>query len=106
MDTHRVLHTGVSGKDQASDMDNQIPWEGGLRSRTPNSRFQPFRRPLARNSHPSGPLTPLPISARLYSIKGNCPMPLQLSSNEHLDYIAALLDDIFRIPGTQIRFGL
>src|SRR5260370_9043850 len=33
-------------------------------------------------------------------------MPLQLSSDEHLDYIAALLDDIFRIPGTQIRFGL
>jgi hypothetical protein len=33
-------------------------------------------------------------------------MPLQLSSNEHLDYIAALLDDMFRIPGTQIRFGL
>jgi hypothetical protein len=33
-------------------------------------------------------------------------MPLQLTSNEHLDYIAALLDDIFRIPGTQIRFGL
>ena len=33
-------------------------------------------------------------------------MPRQLASNEHLDYIAALLDDIFRIPGTQIRFGL
>jgi hypothetical protein len=33
-------------------------------------------------------------------------MPLQLSSDEHLDYVAALLDDIFRIPGTQIRFGL
>jgi hypothetical protein len=33
-------------------------------------------------------------------------MLLQLSSNEHLDYIATLLDDIFRIPGTQIRFGL
>jgi hypothetical protein len=33
-------------------------------------------------------------------------MPLRLSSNEHLDYIAALLDDIFRVPGTQIRFGL
>jgi hypothetical protein len=33
-------------------------------------------------------------------------MPLRLSTNEHLDYIAALLDDIFRIPGTQIRFGL
>ena len=30
----------------------------------------------------------------------------QLASNEHLDYIAALLDDIFRIPGTKIRFGL
>ena len=30
----------------------------------------------------------------------------QLASNEHLDYIAALLDDMFRIPGTQIRFGL
>ena len=29
-----------------------------------------------------------------------------LGSNEHLDYVAALLDDIFRIPGTQIRFGL
>src|ERR1700704_370647 len=30
----------------------------------------------------------------------------QLASNEHLAYIAALLDDIFRIPGTKIRFGL
>jgi len=30
----------------------------------------------------------------------------QLTSDEHLDYIAALLDDMFRIPGTQIRFGL
>ena len=29
-----------------------------------------------------------------------------LSSDEHLDYIAALLDDMFRVPGTQIRFGL
>jgi hypothetical protein len=34
------------------------------------------------------------------------PMPRLLTSNEHLDYIAALLDDIFRIPGTKIRFGL
>jgi hypothetical protein len=33
-------------------------------------------------------------------------MPTQNTSNEHLDYIAALLDDMFRIPGTQIRFGL
>jgi hypothetical protein len=33
-------------------------------------------------------------------------MPRRLASNEHLDYIAALLDDIFRIPGTKIRFGL
>jgi hypothetical protein len=33
-------------------------------------------------------------------------MPFELSSNEHLDHVAALLDDIFRIPGTQIRFGL
>lgn len=33
-------------------------------------------------------------------------MPRQLASNEHLDYVASLLDDIFRIPGTQIRFGL
>jgi len=33
-------------------------------------------------------------------------MPRQLASNEHLDYVAALLDDIFRVPGTQIRFGL
>jgi hypothetical protein len=33
-------------------------------------------------------------------------MGRQLASNEHLDYIAALLDDIFRIPGTKIRFGL
>lgn len=33
-------------------------------------------------------------------------MHRQLASNEHLDYIAALLDDMFRIPGTQIRFGL
>jgi hypothetical protein len=33
-------------------------------------------------------------------------MSFQLSSNEHLDYVAALLDDIFRIPGTRIRFGL
>jgi hypothetical protein len=27
-------------------------------------------------------------------------------SNEHLDYIAAVLDDMWRIPGTKIRFGL
>jgi Domain of unknown function (DUF4112) len=33
-------------------------------------------------------------------------MPRQIASTEHLDYIAALLDDMFRIPGTQIRFGL
>jgi hypothetical protein len=30
----------------------------------------------------------------------------RLASNEHLDYLAALLDDMFRIPGTKIRFGL
>jgi hypothetical protein len=30
----------------------------------------------------------------------------QLPSNEHLDYVAALLDDMWRIPGTKIRFGL
>jgi hypothetical protein len=29
-----------------------------------------------------------------------------LNSNEHLDYIAALLDDMWNIPGTKIRFGL
>jgi Domain of unknown function (DUF4112) len=33
-------------------------------------------------------------------------MPLRIPSNEHLDYVAALLDDMFRVPGTQIRFGL
>jgi hypothetical protein len=33
-------------------------------------------------------------------------MPRTLTSDEHLDYIAALLDDIFQIPGTHIRFGL
>lgn len=33
-------------------------------------------------------------------------MPWQLATDEHLDYIAALLDDMFRIPGTKIRFGL
>jgi hypothetical protein len=27
-------------------------------------------------------------------------------SNEQLDYVAGLLDDMFRIPGTGIRFGL
>jgi hypothetical protein len=33
-------------------------------------------------------------------------MPRLLTTNEHLDYIAALLDDMWRVPGTQIRFGL
>ena len=33
-------------------------------------------------------------------------MPRQVTSNEHLEHIAALLDDMFRIPGTKIRFGL
>jgi hypothetical protein len=28
------------------------------------------------------------------------------STDEHLDHIASILDDMFRIPGTQIRFGL
>ena len=30
----------------------------------------------------------------------------ETSTDEHLDYIATLLDDMFRVPGTQIRFGL
>jgi hypothetical protein len=30
----------------------------------------------------------------------------KLTSDEHLDHIAGLLDDMFRIPGTSIRFGL
>jgi hypothetical protein len=30
----------------------------------------------------------------------------RLTSDEHLDHIAALLDDMFQIPGTTIRFGL
>ena len=29
-----------------------------------------------------------------------------LASNENLEYVAALLDDMWRIPGTKIRFGL
>jgi hypothetical protein len=33
-------------------------------------------------------------------------VPGPLQSNEHLDYIAALLDDMWRIPGTKVRFGL
>ncbi len=33
-------------------------------------------------------------------------MPRKFATNEQLDYIAALLDDMWRIPGTQIRFGL
>jgi hypothetical protein len=33
-------------------------------------------------------------------------MQRQIGSNEHLEYIAALLDDMFRVPGTNIRFGL
>jgi hypothetical protein len=33
-------------------------------------------------------------------------MPRKLTSDEQLDYVAALLDDIFQIPGTKIRFGL
>jgi hypothetical protein len=28
------------------------------------------------------------------------------STDEHLDQIASILDDMFRVPGTQIRFGL
>jgi Domain of unknown function (DUF4112) len=28
------------------------------------------------------------------------------STDEYLDHIAAILDDMFRVPGTQIRFGL
>ena len=33
-------------------------------------------------------------------------MAREFASDEHLDYVAALLDDMFRIPGTGIRFGL
>jgi hypothetical protein len=45
---------------------------------------------------------------RLYSVSvtGFLSRPRFLTSNEHLDYIAALLDDMWRIPGTKIRFGL
>lgn len=30
----------------------------------------------------------------------------RIGTDEHLDTIASLLDDMFRIPGTKIRFGL
>src|SRR6202022_49171 len=30
----------------------------------------------------------------------------RVATDEHLDTIASVLDDIFRIPGTHIRFGL
>jgi Domain of unknown function (DUF4112) len=33
-------------------------------------------------------------------------VPRSTPSNEHLDYVAALLDDMWHIPGTKIRFGL
>jgi Domain of unknown function (DUF4112) len=48
----------------------------------------------------------LSTCSALSSDKVASPMAMQKMSNEHLDYIAALLDDMFRIPGTQIRFGL
>ena len=34
------------------------------------------------------------------------PRVLPNATDERLDHIAAVLDDMFRIPGTQIRFGL
>ncbi|MGH9530046.1 MAG: DUF4112 domain-containing protein [Terriglobales bacterium] len=34
------------------------------------------------------------------------PAPQTRLKDEHLDHIAAVLDDMFRIPGTKIRFGL
>jgi hypothetical protein len=33
-------------------------------------------------------------------------MSRDLTSDEQLDYVAGLLDDIFQIPGTKVRFGL
>jgi hypothetical protein len=33
-------------------------------------------------------------------------VPKRLATDEHLDYVASLLDDMFRVPGTGIRFGL
>lgn len=34
------------------------------------------------------------------------PTPKQRTTDESLDHIAGVLDDMFRIPGTKIRFGL
>ncbi len=34
------------------------------------------------------------------------PGPQSRTADEHLDHIASVLDDMFRIPGTRIRFGL
>jgi Domain of unknown function (DUF4112) len=34
------------------------------------------------------------------------PRSLPTITDERLDHLAAVLDDMFRIPGTQIRFGL
>ncbi|MDP9162446.1 MAG: DUF4112 domain-containing protein [Acidobacteriota bacterium] len=34
------------------------------------------------------------------------PGPKQRATDESLDHIAGMLDDMFRIPGTKIRFGL
>jgi hypothetical protein len=36
------------------------------------------------------------------AVKGRPPA----ATDEHLDHVAAVLDDMFRVPGTQIRFGL
>src|SRR5437764_14034485 len=54
-------------------------------------------------------MVPMPKSSTRVPGEPEVLPPLNRSSavtDEHLDYIAALLDDMFRIPGTHIRFGL
>src|SRR5260370_1044819 len=63
------------------------------------------RRPgLFKNCRSARPINAIPPQCAPCSLTNASAAPR--ISNEHLDYVAALLDDIFRIPGTKIRFGL
>jgi hypothetical protein len=57
--------------------------------------------PFSRVQHSPAPEVLPPVGASLRSRLG-----AGVFSNANLDYLSHLLDDCFRLPGTQIRFGV
>jgi len=83
------------------------PGGPGVRKNIIGLKFKYSAVPSGRHPLPSPRIPSATVNQRTeYRIVDQVTSTRQFATDEHLDYVAALLDDMFRIPGTQIRFGL